>query len=181
MAFPSFPWRGGNFILRVRPRSVVLPAEPFGRPASLMLGVLWIAVVWGIVLYLRHMAQAAADQGPDKVRQLFVGKWQPEDRSWTIEFTDDGQFRAYKHEVESASGTWQFVGARTVQVAGTHATIKAVNDNFRLVDVPEFRFEIAVTATTLEVRAADGMLWVGGGWFPPADEDKPLHRVKPNP
>src|SRR5262249_36107391 len=119
MAFPSFPWRGGNFTLRVRPVSVVLPTDPFGRPASLMLGVLWIAVVWGIVLYLRHLAQAASDSPPDNSRQLFIGKWEPEDRSWAVEFTDDGQFRAYWHEVETASGTWQFVGPRAVNAVGT--------------------------------------------------------------
>jgi hypothetical protein len=181
MAQPSLPdyrerWSDyvGSFLPLLRSK------DPFSKPVSMVLRVLWLAAVWGIVLYLRQLAQSAVSAPPPpppfKNAKAILGRWEPEKGGRTFEFFG-GWFRI-EGRLYRIEGGCRFLNESEMELFDyeyedlRHETVVRVGGPIRCL--------IRITDGDLVISRAPPQEGNGNGWFLWSSDKRPLrlHRVE---
>jgi hypothetical protein len=128
--------------------------DPFGRAGSVVLRVLWVVAVWGMVLYVRHRALAAAASRPapePSLREAIVGAWEfVNNPRFIMEFTGAGRFQVLRLDEIWIDGVYQLLGEHQVGVIVWQSAPRAFSPPNPLAQF-DVRFTAAVTNEGLAV------------------------------
>jgi hypothetical protein len=144
-------------------------SERFGRPTSLVLGVLWVAAVWGMMFYLRHLAQAEATRR--SAREAVVGTWAPQRGAWTVEFTSDKHFQIHHQGLAWVEGRYCFTDDSEVEIRHLKPEEHLRRADWRRDEPLRFMVKISSDGLSVTPSPSNGV-WVrvGEESFPPTAE-----------